>query len=124
MAQSVCKQYAFRVDSEERAAFNRAVAARGRSAVKEIRRMVDEFLDDQSGSREIIHSFRARKAQEFPHMEVRINALFNETALRRFTVTCQYANVTVNCVLREMIVTYARDYEYASRLREAAIAAV
>ena len=110
MARSDCKQYAFKVDSEERAAFNRAVAAQGGSSVKEIRRMVEDFLNDRSRYGWIMNSPKAGQAQVFANKEVRINALFDEITLRRFSVTCQYASVTASYVLREMIIAYANGY--------------
>ena len=114
MDQTDSKQYAFKVDFEERAAFNQAVEASGLSATKEIRRMVDDFLRDPSRYSRMIKSPRAKKAQGFPTKEVRINAHFDDPALRRFTVICQYANVTVGYMLREMIVAYAQEHVSAA----------
>jgi hypothetical protein len=116
MRQTNCKQYAFSVDFKERAVFNRAVEANGVSAVKEIRRMVDDFLRDQSRYSEMMKSPKVKKAQEFPIKEVRINAHFDDLALRRFTVICQYANVIVGYMLREMIVTYAQEHSFTCNL--------
>lgn len=108
MGQTNNRQYAFKVDFEERLAFNQAVAANGGSAVTEIRRMVDGFLHDQSLYGWIMNASKHRKSPEFPVKEVRINAHFDDTTLRRFTVTCQYANVQVAHLLREMIIAYAQ----------------
>ena len=72
--------------------------------------MVDDFLNDRSRYGWVMKSPTAGEAQEFPNKEVRINALFDETTLRRFTVTCQYASLTVSYVLREMIIAYAHGY--------------
>jgi hypothetical protein len=110
MGQTNCKQYAFSVDFEERVAFNQAVKANGVSAIEEMRRMVDDFLRDQSLYSEIMKTSRKTTAQVFPTKMVKLNAHFDGISLRRFTVICQYANVCVSNVLREMIVAYAQKY--------------
>jgi len=110
MSQINLKQYAFSVDFEERAVFNHAVEANGVSAVKEIRRMVGDFLRDQSRYSEIMKSPKVKKAPEFPTRAVRINAHFDDVTLRRFTVICRYANVITSYMLREMIVSYAQKH--------------
>ena len=111
MDQETSRQYAFKVDVEERAAFNRAVVANGVSAVTEIRRLVADFLGNQSRYGALLKAAGKKRMQEFAVKEVRINAHFDEPTLRRFTVTCQYANVSVGHVLREMVVCYAREHE-------------
>jgi hypothetical protein len=108
MNRSGCKQYAFKVDLEERSAFNSAVIANGKSAANEIRRMVEDYLLDQSRYRTIASLFKASGAQAFINQEVRINAYLDETSLRRLSVSCQYANITVNHMLRAMIVAYVK----------------
>ncbi|MFZ2269814.1 MAG: hypothetical protein WAV95_19750 [Azonexus sp.] len=108
MSQAICKQYAFSVDFEERVAFNQALKANDVSAIQEMRRMVDDFLRDQSRYREIMKSSREKAAQEFPTRKVKINAHFDDLSLRRLSVTCLYANVTVSNILRGMIVAYAQ----------------
>lgn len=114
MDQADSRQYAFKVDVEERAAFNRAVEANGVSAVAEIRRLVADFLCDQTRHNEIVKSVSRKREHEFPVKEVRINAHFDDPTLRRFTVTCQYANLNVGHVLREIVVSYAREHEHES----------
>ncbi len=114
MSQETCRQFAFSVDIEERAVFNQAVEANGATAAREIRRMVDDFLLDQSQFSEMMKSSRMNRIQTFPTKEVKINAHFNDVALRRFTVICQYANVTVAHMLREMIVAYAQEHACAA----------
>ena len=109
MSHTICKQYAFSVDFEERIAFNQAVKANGVSAIKEMRRMVDDFLRDQSLYSEIMKSSREKTAQEFPTRKVKINAHFDDLCLRRLTVICLYANVSVSNILRGMIIAYAQE---------------
>lgn len=110
MNQTNCRQYAFSVDFEERIAFNQALKANDVSAIKEMRRMVDDFLRDQSLFSEIMKSSREKAAQEFPTRKVKINAHFDDINLRRLSVTCLYANVTVSNLLRGMIVAYAQEH--------------
>lgn len=110
MSQTSCKQYAFSVDCEERSAFNQAVKANGLSAIAEMRRMVDDFLRDQSLFSEIVKSSRVKTVQEFPTGKVKINAHFDDLSLRRLTVSCLYADVTVSRILRGMIVAYAQTH--------------
>jgi hypothetical protein len=114
MSQTKRTQYAFSVDFEERVAFNQAVKANGASSLTEVRRMVDDFLRDQSPYSEIIKSSKKKAVQEFPTKKVRINAHFDGVSLRRFTVTCQYANLCVSNILREMVVAYAQKHTRAS----------
>lgn len=114
MGQTNCKQYAFSVDFEERLAFNQAVKANDVSAIQEMRRMVDDFLRDPSQYSEIMKASKGKAAQEFPTRKVKINAHFDDLSLRRFTVMCLYANVTVSNILRGMIVAYAQEHACVS----------
>jgi len=109
MNRSGCKQYAFKVDLEERSAFNRAVIEKGESAANEIRRLVDDYLLDQSRYRDVASFLKKGGANAFINTEVRINAYIDKTAFRRLSVSCQYANITVNHMLRAMIVTYVKQ---------------
>lgn len=108
MTQTNCRQYAFNVDLEERAAFNQAVKANGVSATQEMRRMVDDFLSDQSRHLELMKSCRLKAAQTFPTRKVKINAHFDDRCLRRLTVSCLYADVTVSNILRGMVIAYVQ----------------